>query len=62
VRRVGVWSGCALVAEAQRVYTTPEFNSITMCYASQEKLRNGVDGEGLGWSDMRSDIRKLLKI
>lgn len=44
------------------IYTAPQFNTITMCYASQEKLRNGKDEEGLSWSDMRSDIRKLLKV
>jgi hypothetical protein len=30
-----------------------------MCYATQEKLRNGVDLNGLSWSDMRSDIQKI---
>jgi hypothetical protein len=44
------------------LYTAPEFNTITMCYASEEKLRNGVDEEGLSWSDMRSDIKKLLRV
>jgi hypothetical protein len=32
---------------------------IVMCYATKEKLRNGRDMQGLSWSDMRSDIRKV---
>jgi hypothetical protein len=31
-----------------------------MVYATQEKLHNGKDMEGLGWSDLRSDIRKVV--
>jgi hypothetical protein len=44
------------------LYIAPQFNAITMCYASQEKLRNGVDMQGLSWSDMRSDIRKVAAL
>lgn len=33
-----------------------------LCYASQEKLRNGVDLEGLSWSDMRADISKVARM
>ena len=36
------------------LYTTPQFNTVTICYASAEKLRNGVDMEGIAWSQMRS--------
>lgn len=43
----------------KELYTAPQFNTVTMCYASQEKMNNGKDEEGLGWSDMRSDIRKV---
>jgi hypothetical protein len=31
-----------------------------LVYATKEKLINGKDMEGLGWSDMRSDIRKIV--
>jgi hypothetical protein len=31
-----------------------------MCYATQEKLNNGKDLNGLSWSDMRSDINKVV--
>jgi hypothetical protein len=41
------------------LYTAPGFNTVTLCYASREKLRNGKDLEGLSWSDMRSDITKV---
>jgi hypothetical protein len=44
------------------LYTAPQFNMITMCYASQEKLRNGKDMNGLSWSDMRSDIRRVARL
>jgi hypothetical protein len=30
-----------------------------LVYATKEKLNNGKDLEGLSWSDMRSDIRKV---
>jgi hypothetical protein len=33
-----------------------------LCYASPEKLHNGRDLEGLSWSDMRSDIRKIGRL
>lgn len=31
-----------------------------LVYATKEKLNRGKDMEGLGWNDMRSDIRKLV--
>lgn len=54
------WGEPQLLTKA--LYTAPEFNTITMCYASQEKLRHGVDMEGLTWSDMRSAIQKIPHI
>lgn len=33
-----------------------------LVYASPEKLANGKDLEGLSWSDMRADIRKLNRV
>jgi hypothetical protein len=44
------------------LYTAPQFNTITMAYASPEKLSLGVDLEGLGWSDMRSTMRKISRL
>ena len=54
------WGEPQLLTRA--LYTTPQFNTITMVYASQEKLHNGVDEEGLSWSDMRSDIKKVVRL
>lgn len=33
-----------------------------LVYCSAEKLRDGKDMEGLSWSDMRSDARKVTKL
>lgn len=33
-----------------------------MCYASMEKLNNGVDMNGLSWSDMRADIQRVVNM
>jgi hypothetical protein len=33
-----------------------------LVYATPEKLASGKDLEGLGWSDMRADIKKLSRI
>jgi hypothetical protein len=44
------------------LYTTPGFNTVTMAYASREKLLNGRDMQGLSWSDMRSDIKKVARL
>jgi hypothetical protein len=33
-----------------------------MCYASKEKLNNGKDIDGLSWSDMRSDIKRVAAL
>lgn len=54
------WAEPQLLTKA--LYTAPQFNTVTMAYASQEKLHNGVDLEGLGWSDMRSDISKVARM
>jgi hypothetical protein len=54
------WAEPQLLTKA--LYTAPQFNTVTMCYASQEKLRNGVDLEGLSWSDMRSFIGKVARM
>lgn len=54
------WGAPQLLTKA--LYTAPQFNTITMCYASQENLRNGIDLEGLSWSDMRSDIKKVARM
>jgi hypothetical protein len=54
------WAEPQLLTKA--LYTAPQFNTVTMAYASQEKLRNGVDLEGLSWSDMRSDIKKVARM
>jgi len=54
------WGGPQKLTKA--LYTAPQFNTVTFCYASQEKLRNGKDLEGLSWSDMRSDIKKVLRV
>jgi hypothetical protein len=51
------WAQPQLLTKA--LYTAPQFNTVTMCYATQEKLANGVDLQGLSWSDMRSDIKRL---
>lgn len=40
-------------------YQTPGVVQKVLCYASQEKLRNGVDLEGLSWSDIRADMPKV---
>jgi hypothetical protein len=48
-------------AEPQAI--TPDglqaMTNTVLVYASQEKLSNGKDLEGLSWSDMRSDAKKL---
>ena len=49
-------------ALTQALYTAPQFNPITLCYASQEKLRNGKDVNGLSWSDMRVDIKRVAAL
>lgn len=41
----------------RELYTAPQFNTTTICYATQEKLKNGVDLEGLPWSRMRAAMQ-----
>lgn len=52
------WAGTQLI--------TPDglqaITNTVLVYASQEKLHNGKDMEGLSWSDMRADIRKLNRV
>lgn len=57
---VVTWAGLQPLTKA--LYTAPQFNTITLCYASQEKLKNGVDLEGLSWSDMRTDAPKIAQL
>lgn len=33
-----------------------------LCYATEEKLKNGVDLEGLSWSDIRADMPKVAAL
>lgn len=33
-----------------------------LCYATEEKLRNGKDLEGLSWSDIRADMAKVAAL
>ena len=54
------WGG--LQPLTRDLYTAPQFSTVTLAYASQEKLRNGTDLEGLSWSDMRADLPKLLQV
>lgn len=46
----------------KQAITTPGLKICTttvLAYASQEKLRNGKDVDGLSWSDMRADIKRI---
>jgi hypothetical protein len=58
--QVITWAEPQLLTQA--LYSAPQFNMVTMCYATQEKLSHGKDLEGLSWSDMRSDIRKVARM
>lgn len=39
-----------------------QFSDETVAYASQEKLTNGVDLEGLSWTQLRAELPKLDRI
>jgi hypothetical protein len=50
---------------AKQAVTIPGLKVCTttvLAYASQEKLNNGKDIDGLSWSDMRSDIKRIAKM